>query len=52
MRAGSGHARSVKILEHAEDKQRMMVRFDEENTSGAPVGVRDRDGESAAFAAE
>jgi hypothetical protein len=30
----------------------MMVRFDEDNTSGAPVNVRDRDGESAASAAE
>jgi hypothetical protein len=31
------------------DKERMVVRFDEENTSGAPVS---RDGESAASAAE
>jgi hypothetical protein len=30
----------------------MMVRFDEDNTSGAPVSVRDWDGESAASAAE
>jgi hypothetical protein len=30
----------------------MMVRFDEEEPSGAPVSVRDRDGQSAASAAE
>jgi hypothetical protein len=41
-----------KKLERAEDKERMMVRFDEEDPSGAPVSVRDRDGESAASAAE
>jgi hypothetical protein len=46
------YRRSVKKLEHADDKGRMMVRFDEENTSGAPVSVRDRDGESSASAAE
>jgi hypothetical protein len=44
--------RSVKKLERAEDKERMMVRFDEEDPSGAPVSIRDRDGESAASAAE
>ena len=44
--------RSVKKLERAEDKERMMVRFDEEDSSGAPVSVRDRDGEAAASAAE
>ena len=44
--------RSVKKLERPNDKHRMMVRFDEDNTSGAPVSVRDRDGESAASAAE
>jgi hypothetical protein len=42
----------LKKLEHAEDKERMMVRFDEEDTSGAPVSVRDRNVESAASAAE
>jgi hypothetical protein len=42
----------VKKLERAEDKERMMVRFDEEDSSGAPVSVRDRDGESATSAAE
>jgi len=41
----------VKKLEHAEDKERMM-RFDEEDPSGASVSVRDRDGESAASAAQ
>jgi hypothetical protein len=46
------YARAVKKLERAEDKERMMVRFDEEDPSGAPVSVRDRDGESAASAAE
>ena len=45
-------SRSVKKLERAEDKERMMVRLREEHASGAPVSVRDRDGESAAFAAE
>ena len=44
--------RSVKKLECAEDKERMMVRFDEEEPSGAPVSVRDRDGESAISAAQ
>jgi putative transposase len=44
--------RLVKKLERAEDKERMMVRFDEEDPSGAPVSVRDRDRESAASAAE
>jgi hypothetical protein len=44
--------RSVKTLEHPKDKERMMVRFDEESTSGTPVSVRDRDGESAASPAE
>jgi hypothetical protein len=44
--------RSVKKLERAEDKERMMVRLHEEHASGAFVSVRDRDGESAAFAAE
>jgi hypothetical protein len=42
----------VKKLERTEGKERMMVRFDEEEPSGAPVSVRDRDGESAASAAE
>ena len=45
-------ARTVKKLERAEGKERMMVRFDEEEPSGAPVSVRDRDGESAASGAE
>jgi hypothetical protein len=44
--------RTVKKLERAEDKERMMVRFDEEDPSGAPVSIRDRHGESAASAAE
>jgi hypothetical protein len=44
--------RLVKELERAEDKEHMMVRFDEEEPSGAPVSVRDRDGESATPAAE
>jgi hypothetical protein len=44
--------RSVKKLERAEDKERMMVRFHEDYASGAPVSVRDREGESAASAAE
>jgi hypothetical protein len=44
--------RTVKKLERAEDKERMMVRFDEKDPSGASVSVRDRDGESAASAAE
>jgi hypothetical protein len=42
----------VKKLERAEDKEHMMVRFDEEEPSGAAVSVRDRDVESAASAAE
>jgi hypothetical protein len=37
--------------EGAEDKER-MVRFDEEDPSGAAFGLRDRDGESAASAVE
>jgi hypothetical protein len=45
-------ARSVKKFERDEDKERMMVRLHEEHASCAPVGVRDRDSESAAFAAE
>jgi hypothetical protein len=45
-------ARSVKKLERAEDKERMMVRFDEEDPSGAPVSIRDRNGKSAASGAE
>jgi hypothetical protein len=44
--------RSVKKLERAKDKEHMMVRFDEEEPSGAPVSVRDGDGESAASVAE
>ena len=44
--------RIVKKLERAEDKERMMVRFDEEEPSGAPLSVRYRDGESAASAAK
>ena len=43
------HARSVNKIEQAEDKERMIVRFDEEDPSGAPVSVRDRDDESFAF---
>jgi hypothetical protein len=46
------HARLVKKLDRAEEKEHMMVRFDEEDPSGTPVNVRDRDGESAASAAE
>ena len=45
-------ARTVKKLERAEGKEHMMVRFDEEESSGAPVSVRERDGESPAAAAE
>jgi len=45
-------SRSVKKLERPKDKHRMMVRFDEEAPSGAAFGLRDRDGESAASAAE
>jgi hypothetical protein len=45
-------SRSVKKFQRPKDKHRMIVRFDEDNTSGAPVSVRDRDGESAASAAE
>jgi hypothetical protein len=45
-------ARIVKKLERAEDKEPMMVRFDEEEASGVPVSVRDRDAEAAASAAE
>jgi hypothetical protein len=44
--------RSVKKLERAECKERMMVRLHEEHPSGASVSVRDRDGKSAASAAE
>jgi hypothetical protein len=44
--------RSVKKLKRAGDKERMMVRFDEEEPSGAPVSLRDRDGQSATSAAE
>ena len=36
--------REVKKLERAEDKERMMVRFDEQDPSGAPASVLDRDG--------
>jgi hypothetical protein len=50
--ARTRHRRKVKILERAEDKERMMVRSHEEHPSGAPVGVRDRDGELAASASE
>ena len=46
------YGRSVNKLECAEDKERMMVRFDEEEPSGTPVSVRDRDGESATSIAE
>ena len=46
------HPRLVKKLGRAEDEERMMVRFDEEDPSGAPDSVRDRDAESAASAAE
>ena len=42
-------SRAVKKLERAEDKERMMVRFDEEDPSGARVRIRDRDGDSAAL---
>ena len=42
----------VKKIERTERKERMMVRFDEEDASGAPISIRDRDGESAASAAE
>jgi len=48
----NGAARTVKKLERAEENEHMMVRFDEEEPSGAPVSVRDRDGQSAASAAE
>jgi hypothetical protein len=48
----SSEARKVKILERAEEQERMMVRLHEKYPSGAPVGVRDRDGESAASASE
>jgi len=55
----TGHGRSASIsvpfvrkLEHLKEKQLMMGRFDEENTSGAPLSIRDRDGESAASSAE
>ena len=41
-----------KKLERDGDRERMMVRFDEEDSSGAPVSVRDRNGESAPFAPE
>jgi hypothetical protein len=44
--------RIVKKLERAEEKEHMMVRFDEEDPSGAPARIRNRDGESAASAAE
>jgi hypothetical protein len=33
-------------------KEHMMVRFDEEEPIGSPASVRDRDGKSAASAAE
>jgi hypothetical protein len=46
------HPRLVKKLGRAEDEERMMVRFDKEDPSGAPDSVRDRHGESAASAAE
>jgi hypothetical protein len=42
----------VKELERAEDEEHMMVRFDEEEPGGAPASVRDRNGQSAASAAE
>jgi hypothetical protein len=44
--------RKVKKLERAEGKESMMVRFGEDHAGGAPVSVCDRDGESAASAAE
>jgi hypothetical protein len=44
--------RLVKKLERAEDKERMMIRFNEEEPSGAPVSLRYQDGESTASAAE
>jgi hypothetical protein len=44
--------RTVKKLARADDKEHMMVRFDEEESSGAPISVRDRNGKSAASAAE
>jgi hypothetical protein len=49
---GNALARKVKILERGEYKERMMVRLHEKHPSGAAVGVRDRDGESAASASE
>ena len=48
----SAGAPLVKKFARAEDKEHMMVRLDEEEPSGAPVSLRDRDGESAASAAE
>ena len=45
-------ARTVNKLERTEAKEHMMVRSDEEDPSGAPVSVRDRDGESAASATQ
>jgi hypothetical protein len=48
----SSHSRKVKKFERAESKESMMVRFHEDYASGAPVSVCDRDGESAASAAE
>ena len=44
--------RRVKKLYRAEGEARMMVRFDEEESGSAPISVRERDGESAAAAAE
>jgi ADP-ribosylglycohydrolase len=49
---GALYGRLVKELERTEDKEHMMVRFDEKEPRGAPVSVRDRDGESATSAAE
>lgn len=49
---GNRRPGTVKKLERAEEKEHVIVRFDEEEPSGAPVSLRNRHGQSATSASE